>query len=329
VSEQIPGLKRHSSSDSNSDSKRGKCEDPDSKLCGSSQKSKSPIENFISLYIFVKLLGFGAFGVVKLMQHRISGINYAVKIVKKIDSQTDDKTRNEIRLGMKLNSDYVCKVHGYHEDDNHFYIIMDYLEGMDLCDFLCKDPKFFINNPQYFWFVVVSILRGLAYLHSKKIAHMDIKPQNVYLVLDKQGNIIGVKLIDFGLSMEIDDTTKCFKGTHVFMAPEFFHRSTNIDCKVDIWSLAIMAFGMIREYLPIQIASSRKNPDQRNSEICRNIQRLLMDNLFNPFEKESEDQDIKEMERFIQSCLFIYPTDRPTADDLLKKISSDIHQMSL
>jgi serine/threonine protein kinase len=330
--EQNPGSKRHSSSNSSSGSKGGKCENPDSKPSGP-QDEKIPVKDFMNLYIFVKLLGFGAFGTVNLMRDLASGIFYAVKVVKKTDPHTDAEIRYEIELGMKLDSQYVCKVHRYHEDDEHFYIIMDYLKGMDLCDFIRKDPKFFTSNPTIFWFVVESILRGLAYLHSQAIAHMDIKPENILLLLDNEGNIIGVKLIDLGLSMVVNDATKkCIRGTNIYMAPEFFHPFSNIDCKVDIWSIGITVFAMIKASLPTEIESRKKNPKRRQDEIYQKIERLLMKKSFNPFgEETSKDPNIKKMESFTLSCLITNPTNRPTAVELLGDISftSTISQISL
>lgn len=315
------GSKRYSNSDSSSDSKRA----------DGGKHGDTPINmNFFLSLVFIRVLRSGTFGTVNLMEHNNTKQFYAVKVIKKKDPKTNEKILSEINLGLSLNSDYICKVYGYHEDKEKFYIIMEYLEGMDLFDFICKHPKFFIHNPTYFWFVVEDILRGIAYIHSKRIAHMDIKPENVYILLDKSGNIIGVKLIDFGLSMEVDDTTKCFfRGTDIFMAPDFFHPFSNIGCKVDIWSLGITVFAMIRDSFPIQIASRKRDPHQRKADICRNIEGLLTNNLFNPFEKTSEDPNIARMEDFVRFCLRVYPTDRPDADKLLENISSAIPQMSL
>jgi serine/threonine protein kinase len=320
-----PGSKRRfssgSGSGSGSSSKKGKCESPNSKLSGF-QNEKIHIKEFIKLYIFVKLLGCGAFGTVNLMQNRLTEMHYAVKFIEKTDPHTDDKTLNEIKLGMILDSPFICKVHCYAEDNQHFYIIMDYIEGMDLCDFIRKYPTFFIQNHQSFWVVVKSILRGLAYLHSKGIAHMDIKPENVFLLFDNEGNIFDVKLIDLGLSMVVNDAdTKCFRGTDIYMAPEFFHTFSNIDCKVDIWSIGITVFVMIKASLPTEIVSCKKDPKRRQDEIYQKIKRLQMNEPFNPFgKKTSEDQNIAKMESFIRSCLITDPTNRPTADELLGDI---------
>lgn len=321
------GSKRRSNSGSGSSSasKRSECESPNPKP-GGSQNGEIPIENFTSLYIFVKLLGFGAFGVVNLMKHQISGELYAVKNVKKMNPKADSKTRCEIELGMGLKSQYLCKVHSYHEDDEHFFIIMEYLEGMDLFNFIKENPTFFINNPKIFWVVIESILHGLVYLHSQGIAHMDIKPENVFLLLDNEGNIIGVKLVDLGLAIKVNDTKKCFRGTFFYMAPEFFHLCLSTGLPADIWSLGITAFAMLKESLPI--ASRKKDPRRQKDEIYSKIGSLLLKESFNPFKKRSEHIEISKIEEFILSCLIVNPKKRPTSKILLDGFIHTISQMS-
>ena len=305
-----PGSKRHSSSGS----KRGKYENPDSKPSGS-QKGKISIENFMSLYIFVKQLGNGAFGVVNLMKHAKSDKNYAVKVIKKTDPHTDTKTRNEINLSINLDSEYVCKVHSYHEDDENFYIFMEYLTGMDLCEFIRKYRTFFINNPKCFWFVVKSILQGLVYLHSQGIAHFDIKPENVFLLLDTAENIIGVKLIDLGLAVKINENERKFRGTASYMAPEFFHLCWSTEFKADIWSLGMTAYAMLMASLPI---SSRKKDHQlAQQEIYHKIEKLLSFTKITPFPKRSDCKEIFQIEEFIALCFIVDPSERPTAQQLL------------
>ena len=309
----------NSGSGSGSGSKIGKFENPDSS--SGSQKGGISIENFIRFYMFVKLLGIGAFGVVNLMQHRHSGKSYAVKVIKKTKPNTDMNTRNEIELGMILDSQYVCKVYSFYEDNNHFYIIMEYLEGMDLFDFIKKNPQFFINNPKIFWVVVKSILRGLAYLHSQGIAHMDIKPDNVFLLLDNQGNIFDVKLVDLGLSIDVNNKPKCFQGTGAYMGPEFFHLCWDTGLPADIWSLGMTMFAMIMGFVPF--SSKLKDPERAQQKIFRKIEFLLSEKgFFNPFLKLSNDPSIRDMQSIILSCFAICPDKRPTVLQLLDYILS-------
>lgn len=281
----------------------------------SSASEKRLCPNFLDPFIFVKHLGSGTFGVVNLMRDLDSNLDCAVKVVKKTHMHDDKKVRSEIKYGMMLNSMYICKVLKYYENDENFYIIMEHLEGIDLCDFIRNDPKFFVENPRFFWFVVKSILQGLVYLHSQGIAHFDIKPDNVVLLLDTNGNITGVKLIDLGYAFEVNETTKCSGGTASYMAPEIVHLCLATGFPADIWSFGMTAYAMLRAYLPIR--STHKNPQRANQEIYEKIEKLSMHKTFSPFSKRSDCKEIFKIEEFITSCFIVNPLERPTAQQLL------------
>lgn len=302
--------------------------DSESKLESSSDsKSKTSVIGFLNLYILIRLIGSGAFGIVNLVKNRETEMKYAMKTVKKRGTPEDFNTQNEIEYGMKLESQNLCKVHDYCEDDGNFYILMEYLDGMDLFDFIQKNPGFFMKNPKIFWFVIGEILQGLSYLHSQGIAHMDIKPENIFLLLDSQDKIIGVKLIDLGLSVKVDGT-KCFQGTNTYMAPEFFHICWSTGFPADIWSLGITAFAMLRESLPI--SSQNEDPKFAQSEIYKKIENLLKKKSFDPFSdsKRSEDPEILKIEGIISLCLIVDPEKRPTAALLLEYVSAKISEIS-
>lgn len=314
-----PGSKRRF------DSERKKDGEPKKSIPRTSEEG-SLLQNFLSHFIFLGLLGSGAYGLVNLMKYQNNGQFCAVKIVKKTNKIADDKIRNEIKLGMTLDSQYVCKVFEYHEDDGHFFIVMEYLNGQDLHVFLRNNRKYFKENPKRFWFVIESILQGLVYLHSKGIAHFDIKPNNIILLLDNEENIIGVKLIDLGLSLEIDDTKKYFRGTSAYMAPEFFNPLWFRGIPSDIWSLGITAYAMLMASLPI--SSMKSDPEIVKQEIYKKISYLLSRYAFNPFSKSSECTEISKMQEFIKSCLIVNPENRPTSDYQLKNIPYKTSELS-
>jgi len=268
----------------------------------------------------VENLGSGKFGVVNKMQYQ--GEYYAVKKVRKETPAEDANILKEIDRGMRLDSKYVRKVFGYYEDDEHFFIVMEYLKGMDLCDFIRKNPVFFMKNPIFFWFVLVSILHGLAYLHSRMIAHFDLKPENVFLLLDDEENIIGVKLIDLGLSMEVNETTKEFRGTDHYMSPESFHLCLPTGLPADIWSFGMTAYAMLMASLPF--SSKKKSKKCAQSKVYEKIESLLNSKkgVFNPFLEFSKDPSIRDMQSIILSCFAINPEKRPTAKQLLNYILS-------
>lgn len=78
------------------------------------------------------------------------------------------------------------------------------------------------------------VLRGLDYLHERRIIHRDIKPSNI--LLTKSGVC---KLCDFGVSGElVDSIAGTFTGTSYYMAPERIEgKEYNINA--DVWSLGL------------------------------------------------------------------------------------------
>jgi cell division control protein CDC15 len=305
--------------------------DRTSSIDGSNTSSKStpktsPIGPLDLLYICIGLLGSGAFGIVHHVKDRETGEEYVIKTVKKRDERTNLDTKNEIKLGMMLkSSNHFFKVLKSHEDDSNFYIIMEYFKGMDLFDFMEKYPKFFMKNPKNFWFVIGEILQGLVYLHSQGIAHLDIKLENVFLLLDTTENIIGVKLMDLGLAVEIrHEDKKIFQGTAPYMAPELFHLVCPTGFKADIWSLGITAYAMLMQYLPIR--SDKKDPRCAQKDIHEKIENFLRYEKINPFPKRSEDKEISEIQQFIASCFVVDPEKRPSAQQLLDTYVLQTHQ---
>jgi serine/threonine kinase 4 len=95
--------------------------------------------------------------------------------------------------------------------------------------------------------ILQGVLKGLDYLHSRKIIHRDVKAGNV--LLDHKGN---PKLADFGVSAENVHThsqRKTFIGSPYWMSPEILTES-NYDSKTDIWSLGITAIELAEGNAP-------------------------------------------------------------------------------
>lgn len=111
---------------------------------------------------------------------------------------------------------------------------MEFIDGRDLK----REHEEFPLTVQQTTEALGQILDALSYLHSRKITHRDVKPANI-LVCSSQGHPIRVKLADFGLAAS---TGKLHSrhGTPLYAAPEL-SLSRPYSCKVDIWSVGIMA----------------------------------------------------------------------------------------
>lgn len=185
-------------------------------------------ENKITLtglgYSIIKRLGKGGYGTVYLVKNR-KDTCYAVKVYKK-ELKTVRLVINEIQItsSLEINHKNMIKSYGHYEDENYYYLFMRYVpDTMNLENYL---GNFSINMKQL-KNLMLGIAEVLEYLHSKNIAHQDLKLDNI--LVDKKCNPI---LIDFGFSctfgkgkplnynfLEINDLLNSTKNT--FNVDEF------------------------------------------------------------------------------------------------------------
>ncbi|KAM7267748.1 hypothetical protein ACFE04_009914 [Oxalis oulophora] len=176
------------------------------------------------------------------------GQKVAVKIIDcKLMSQTKDLKWvtyiQEIKAWYKLDHPNITKFIGAApyiqnlktvHDEICPCIIAEYLSGGTLSTFLQRKRNHAINKLPFSEVVqfALDIARGLTYLHSKKIVHRDIKPDN--MLLDKNRRI---KIADFGVAC-IESEINDICGTEGYMAPEVIEEKL-CDKKCDVYSFGI------------------------------------------------------------------------------------------
>lgn len=136
--------------------------------------------------------------------------------------------------------------------DDQLWLVMEYCGAGSVTD-LVKSTKGQSLKEEWIAYICREILRGLAYLHSNKVIHRDIKGQNVLLTDNAE-----VKLVDFGVSAQLDRTIgrrNTFIGTPYWMAPEVIACDENPDAtydnRSDLWSLGITALEMAESQPPL------------------------------------------------------------------------------
>lgn len=212
----------------------------------------------INGFKIIDSLGSGAFGHTYKVQK--DNFVYAMKILKpeamsaEIQSEGFKRFQREIRSLQKVKSEHVVKYYdsGIWADKSieHYYIIMEFIEGMDFSRYLKLHRRFLIKDENKMKSIFSQILRGLYDIHALKILHRDLKPANIYIADNNT-----VKLLDFGLVKMLDYSTVTTKGkivgTPLFMSPEMIE-GKEIDYRSDLYSFGVLLYFVCTEEYPFQ-----------------------------------------------------------------------------
>ena len=213
------------------------------------QKGKEKMPKCEDFLCFEKKpLGQGAFGEVFKVRHKISNKDYAIKVIKKrkiIERRMLPQLRREIRIMYNLRHPNIISLYSHFEDNENFYLILEYAPGGQLYSKLKK----FKTMPEA---VAAQYMRevclAVQYLHSRipAIIHRDIKPENILISSDDS-----VKLGDFGWSNFLDDERDTYCGTLEYLAPEMVLRKGH-GVSLDIWSLGILLYELLSGHSPFK-----------------------------------------------------------------------------
>src|SRR4051794_9821118 len=139
------------------------------------------------------------------------------------------------------------------EGNNIPYIVMEYLEGLDLAHELrAQGPLPVPLAVRY----VMQACEAVAEAHERGIVHRDLKPANLFLSEGSHGQRM-IKVLDFGISkinggaqqFSLTDTATLM-GSPAYMSPEQLESSRNVDGRADIWSLGVILHELILGQVP-------------------------------------------------------------------------------
>lgn len=189
-------------------------------------------------YQELELAGEGGFGKVFKAKLRNSSdeTTFASKKIKYRNTSQLENIKNEISILADLSNNFILKFFEAFYLEKSIVVITEYLEGGELFEKVVEDDLIESECCDY----ISQVCKGLKYLHSKNIVHLDIKPENIVLT-SKGGKEI--KIIDFGSSLELKsgESVRAMVGTAEFVAPEVVQYE-NISTETDIWSLGVLTF---------------------------------------------------------------------------------------
>lgn len=253
-------------------------------------------------------LGDGMSGEVHRVIHNVTGEKAALKVIAKnrLHDQSDiDAMYREIRLLQNLKHKHILKYITHKETKKNMYLLTELIEGGELFDMIVSKSKYTENDAKEVVLIMLDILR---YLHNKNIVHRDIKPENIMLV-DKS-DWTTVKIIDFGLAMEVkDDYGGIYQGagTPGYLAPETLIQNPNYGKPADIWALGVITYILLVGYPPFYA------DDDDDSALFRSIRKGTW--AFDPEDVEDVSQEAQD---FVAYCLTMDPRKRPKVRDCYK-----------
>lgn len=205
-------------------------------------------------YEIREIIGVGGMAVVYKAYDSIEDRIVAVKILKEEFASNEEfqrRFKNESKAIAVLSHPNIVKVYDVSFGDLIQYIVMEYIEGITLKEYIENNDGLTWNDAVAF---TIQILRGLQHAHDKGIVHRDVKPQNIIVLADKT-----IKVTDFGIARfarkESQTITDKAIGSVHYISPEQA-KGEFTDEKADIYSLGVIMYEMLTGSLPFEAESA-------------------------------------------------------------------------
>ncbi|KAJ3374714.1 hypothetical protein GGF31_006611 [Allomyces arbusculus] len=223
-------------------------------------------------------IGRGAFGKVKVVVKRDTKRLYALKYINKEQCIKKRAYRNIFRertLLENLEHPFIVNLRYAFQDDENMFMVLDLMLGGDLRFHLNRMGKF---TERMAVFYAAELSSALMYLHTRRVVHRDIKPDNI--LLDAEGH---VHLTDFNCATVLEDRKKVTSetGTQGYMAPEVYG-DQGYNEAVDWWSLGVVLWECLHGERPFSASRIDKlvyrvknAPITFSEEMSRRMRSLL------------------------------------------------------
>lgn len=249
----------------------------------------TPIGQRLGPYLITKQVGHGGMAQVYKGRHDALNRDVAIKII--FAHLADDegflsRFQREAQAVAALRHPHIVQVFDFGVQDNLYYMVMEYVTGGTLTDWLARFEEDEQNIPlSEIGRVIHEVAMALDYAHLEGIVHRDLKPANI--MLTNEGQVV---LADFGLARLMGDTrhtaTGASWGTPAYMSPEQAQGERG-DKSSDIYSLGVVLYELLIGYVPFaadtpfglimkHISEPVPSPRSLNPELPEAVEAVVM-----------------------------------------------------
>ncbi len=191
----------------------------------------------------VEEIASGGMAVVYRAVQEPLGRTVAIKALKTSAAAEENvvtRFEREAKSLANLQHENIIHVYDFHHERGAMFIVMEYVQGIDLYDLLEKCGRLPYDVAAV---LAMQVARALDYVHYRGIVHRDIKPANIMIA--RTG---GTKVMDFGIARDTSfgDLTEAGTGigTPAYMSPEQV-LGDKLDARSDIFSLGVVLYQMV------------------------------------------------------------------------------------
>ncbi|MBR6509876.1 MAG: Stk1 family PASTA domain-containing Ser/Thr kinase [Clostridia bacterium] len=205
-------------------------------------------------YEIQEIIGVGGMAVVYKARDNQENRTVAIKILKDEFVSNEEflrRFKNESKAIAMLSHQNIVNVYDVSFGDLIQYIVMEYIEGITLKEFIEREGSLRWKDAVHF---TLQILKALQHAHDKGIVHRDVKPQNIMVLPDGTIKVTDFGIARFARSDQRTITDKAIGSVH-YISPEQA-RGEKTDEKADIYSVGVMLYEMLTGRLPFQAESA-------------------------------------------------------------------------
>ena len=236
-------------------------------------------------YEVQEIIGVGGMSVVYKAYDNVDDRIVAIKILKDEFLNNEEfkrRFKNESKAIALLSQENIVRVYDVNFGEKLQYIVMEYIDGITLKEYINKQNSITWNDAVYF---MTQILRAVQHAHDKGIVHRDIKPQNIILL--PNGTL---KVTDFGIARFSRSETKTLTeqaiGSVHYIAPEQA-KGEQTDERADIYSMGVVLYEMLAGKVPfdsenavsvalMQVQANAEKLTQINPNIPKGLEQICV-----------------------------------------------------